>query len=112
MLIHFVLESFATLIGWQIFRSVVWFRIPGRLAPLIVAAIAFIFCFPFPYPFLSAIAAAGGVAVLIKVIDAEGIEPWKFPEIKIRKRPDPSHQATRRRGSGIRERVPKRIAPL
>jgi hypothetical protein len=85
MLTHFVLTSFAALIGWQILRSAVWFRIPGRLAPVLVLLISYAFTWYFSYPFLLAFAATGGCAVLLKVIDAEGIEPWTFPKVTWKK---------------------------
>lgn len=83
MLTQLVLVSAASFMTWQLLKTVLFFQIPGRLAPFIVLASSFIWSFAFSSNhFLLAFAGSAGVALIIKIIGVEGPEPWKFPSVK------------------------------
>lgn len=80
MLTEFILVSFAAMSSWEILRYIVWFSIPVRLAPLIVALIAYLWTFEMQRSLLIAFAATAGVVLLHNLAEAEGIEPLEIPE--------------------------------
>jgi hypothetical protein len=112
MITEFLLVSFGAFIGWQIFKSLVWFQIPPRFAPIIVLIISFAMTYLSKPSLLVAFAATGGVAGVIRLVDAEGIEPWKMPsftEIKEAHRLVRSHRRrpqTRTRRTEAGSRIP------
>jgi hypothetical protein len=88
LIVEFVLTSFATVIGWEMLRSLVWFHIPPRLGPFLVTAVAYGTTFLTHPSVLIALAATGGVAVLHKIIDTDPVDPVviRRPQFR-RKRP-------------------------
>lgn len=78
MLVQFVVVSFATFIGWQILRSVVWFQISARLANFIVPAMAYGITFLGKPSLIVALASAGGCALIHRFIDIDSIEPLRL----------------------------------
>jgi hypothetical protein len=114
MITEFVLVSFGAFIGWQILKSLVWFPIPARLAPILVLLIALAMTFLSKPSLLMAFAATGGVAGVIRLVDAEGIEPWKMPSFTDLKE---AHKMVRRahrkpQGRTRRTEAGSRIPPL
>jgi hypothetical protein len=100
------------MLGWQLLRSAAWFPIPVRLAPVLVIIIALCFSWYLSYPLMLAFAAAGGCAVIMRIINADAIEPWIFPRVIRRKNmrawPPGSggHPRTPARRSVIGARIP------
>lgn len=85
MIAEFVILSFATLIGWQLLKSVIWFRIPSRLANFVVPAISFTLTFFYVPSVVMALSAAGGCAVIFRFIDQDSVEPVRLSAIERRK---------------------------
>ena len=105
MIAQFVILSFATLIAWQILKSVVWFEISVRLSTFVVLLLAYAGTYLMNSPsIVMALAATGGCALLFRYgIDPESIRPWKLPAPK----PNvPTYRATTRKKSGLEKRVP------
>lgn len=100
MIAEFIVVSFATFIGWQIIRSLAWFRIPERLTTFLVLIISFGFTFLSKPSILIAFAATGGCAVLFRFI-ADSIEPWTLPSVRKRAR----SVASSRRRYGLENRI-------
>lgn len=80
---EFILVSFASMSSWEILRYITWFRIPVRLAPIIVVIISYLWTMEMHRSLLIAFAATAGVVLLHKLAEAEGIEPLEIPD-KIR----------------------------
>lgn len=83
MITEFILVSFATAIGYEVFRYFAFFKIPVRLAPLVVIAIAYGFTYLQTPSLLIAFAATGGVAIFNRVVDAHGLAPLRLPHFSI-----------------------------
>jgi hypothetical protein len=69
--------AFAAFIGWEILRYITFITISGRIAPVIVIVLAFCLSF-LPHRELLSVAAAGGVALLIKLIDPDSVMPLRY----------------------------------
>jgi hypothetical protein len=79
-MLEFVLVSFAAMSSWEILRYLAWFRIPVRLAPVIVIIISYLWTLEMHRSLLVAFAATAGVVLLHKLSGAEGIEPLEIPD--------------------------------
>jgi hypothetical protein len=77
MIESLIILAFAAFIGWEILRYITFITISGRIAPVIVIVLAFCLSF-LPYRELLAISAAGGVALLIKLIDPDSVTPLRY----------------------------------
>lgn len=71
--------------SWQLFKTIVFFDIPGRLAPFIVLAmsIAWSLSISTGDQLLLAFAASAGVALIIRIIGVDGPEPWELPDFHL-----------------------------
>ena len=94
MLTEFVLVSFASFIGWQMFRNLTFFPFSLRLAPFVSVGISFLFTLLMKPSLLIAFAASGGVVVLIKVTEVTSPEVLRFS------------RRTRRSQSEVGSRIP------
>lgn len=77
MIEKLIVVSFAAFIGWEILRSVTFVQLSARLAPVIVILTAYCLSF-LPARMLLAFASAGGVALLIKFIEPDGMMPLRY----------------------------------
>lgn len=80
--IEFILVAFATLWAWETLRGVLPFTVNIRLAPALVAALAYGLTY-LPGRVILACACAGAVAILRVLAKAKPIDPWVFPVRKI-----------------------------
>jgi hypothetical protein len=95
MVAQLVILSLATAIGWTVFRYIMPFMIPVRLAPFIITAISYGLSFIMhPRPaFIISLAATGGVAIFNKITDATMPEVMKLPAMP-RRDPDRAPRRT------------------
>lgn len=106
MLTEFVIVSFATFIGWQIFKSLAWFNVPARLTNFLVPAIAYGMTWLSHPSFLIALAATGGCAIVFRFIAHDSIEPWRLPARNKRPARD-RNPANLRRKNPDKNRIPR-----
>lgn len=108
MLTEFVLVSFASFIGWQIFRYFSFFPLSVRLAPLIAVAISYAFTWLYHPSILVAFAATGGVAVLNKVTDASSPDhlALRLPQRKERGSKERKPGKSKAVPNGVGHRIP------
>jgi hypothetical protein len=86
LLAEFVIISFATFIGYQVFRNLLSFiPLNVKTAPLVAAAIAYGLTYLITPSFIVAIAATGGAGLINKITDIGSPEPVRFP-VRIRRR--------------------------
>ena len=80
MLAELVVLILATAIGWEILRYFLPLRIPVRIAPIIVTAIAYLFTFAFHQSVILAFAAAGGVAIFHMITGDDSLDVLRIPD--------------------------------
>jgi hypothetical protein len=81
-LTELVIISMFTTIVWEIIRTFTWAQIPARLAPVIVPVIAILLTCTIHFSVPIGFAAATGVAVIHRFIEASGIDPLDYSTIK------------------------------
>lgn len=88
MVAQLVILSLATAIGWTVYRYIMPFSIPVRLAPFIITLISYGLSFLMhPRPgVIVCLAATGGVAIFNKITDATMPEAFKLPSLPRRDR--------------------------
>lgn len=96
----FVLLAFATFLVGTTLMSLLPFRVPARIQPFMVIALAY-GLYNLPPMWLMIVAAGGGVA-LIGALAGEALDPWEWTKIRnlIPKRVDGKRE--RRPGVGVR----------
>lgn len=101
----FVLLAFATFLAWTTIASFLPFRVPGRLQPFVVLAIAYGLHF-LPSLWLILVAATGGVALLISLV-GDALDPWDWTRLKKLMPKDLTGRKARKPAPGVGARVPR-----
>lgn len=81
MLTEWILVSFASFVGWQMFRNLTFFPFNLRLAPFASVLMSYLFTLMATPSWLIAFAASGGVVVIIKITEVTSPETLKIPAI-------------------------------